>query len=185
MLGYSKVKHVLFELSPIIKEEVSSKIKVNSVMLHTYELTREHWLKLKQLQGRWQVLYLKWRYGSPETYIQLTFTEQDLVHVEWVVPASKMSLRFPFVKNDSYSIISCLTSRNYRGLGIYPSQIQHVLKLNKSGESFLIWTSSSNSASVKGIEKAGGTKIAEFVQKKWLFGTFSKIESFKKFGPER
>lgn len=178
MFGYSNTSNVVFILRP---KEISSiavlKVKVDTKLLRINDLTHRQWKQLKQLQGRLAVSYLKLRYGSPNTYILLAYVGEALTHVEWIVPASRIKSRYHFVSEDSYSIISCLTAPRFRGLGIYPSQIQKVVQSIRA-KMFWIWTVSTNTSSLEGIRKAGGMKAGELVQKKWFWGYISHIEYF-------
>jgi hypothetical protein len=176
MLGYLRTRNEVFTLAKKLPQRADPKIKVDTKLLQLLEVTIEQWRQLKRLQGLFPALYLKWRYGSPETYILLAYVDKTLVHIEWIVPANKIRGRYPFVTKDSYSIISCLTSQSFRGLGIYPSQIQEVVKSNIPAKLFWIWTAYSNVPSLRGIGKAGGVKAAEFIQKKWFWGCISHVE---------
>lgn len=178
MFGYSSIKHEVFTLSKNLSDKVTAKVELNTKLLHLNELTPKHWRQLKELQGRFAALYLKWRYGSPETCILLAYIDKTLVHIEWMVPAGKIRRRYPFVTEDSYSIISCLTSENFRGLGIYSSQIQKVVESDIPAKMYWMWGTSTNVPSLKGIRKAGGVKVGEFVQKKWFWGCISRVEYF-------
>lgn len=178
MFGYSQIKHEVFTLSKNLPQRVTAKVELNTKLLRLNELTTEHRRLLNGLQGRFAVLYLKWRYGSPQTYILLAYVDKTLAHIEWIVPAGKIMGRYTFVTKGSYSIISCLTSQSFRGLGIYPSQIQKVVESDVPAKMFWIWTPSTNTPSLKGIYKAGGIKVAEFVQQKWFWGCISRIRNF-------
>lgn len=157
---------------------VIPKVTVDTELLQMNNLTPLQWKELKQLQGRFRVLYLKLRYGSPNTYILLAYVEKVLAHVEWIVPAEKIVRRYNFVTDNSYSIIACLTSGSSRGLGIYPSQIQKVAESDIPAKMFWIWASAANVQSLKGIRKAGGVKVGEFIRGKLPKGCFSRIKYF-------
>ena len=177
MLGYSKAKNVVFILrAEEISDIASPKVKVDTELLKMDKMTPSHWRKLKQLQGQFDVLYLRIRYGSPNTYILLAYVEKKLAHVEWIVPADRIKSRYSFVTEDSYSIISCLTAPCYRGLGIYPAQLRRVTKSAIPSDKYWIWTTSDNISSAKGIRKAGGIQVLEFIQEKWFWGGISHIE---------
>jgi hypothetical protein len=180
MFGYSRIKHEVFRVSKELSDKVHTQVDINTQISRLNELTPKQWKQLRELQGQFSVLYLRLRYGSADTYILLAYVEEELVHVEWIVPANKIRGRYPFVTKDSYSIISCLTSQSFRGLGIYPSQIQEVVKSNIPAKLFWIWTAYSNVPSLRGIGKAGGVKVAEIVQKKWFWGCISYIKYFPK-----
>jgi hypothetical protein len=157
-------------------QTVSPKVPVDTEVVRIKQLTSLQWRRLKQLQGPLNVLYLRLRYGSADTRVLLAYSEGALVHAEWIVPARKISGRYPFVSTGSYAIISCLTLPACRGLGIYPSQIQRVVDSEISTRTYYIWTTSSNEPSLKGIFKAGGTKFTDIVQTKWFWGCISKVE---------
>ncbi|MHC4075144.1 MAG: hypothetical protein ACYSRZ_01850 [Planctomycetota bacterium] len=180
IVGYSQIKYEVFTLSRKLPDKVTAKVKLSTKVFYLNELTDEYWKQLTQFQGRFAVSYLKWRYGSSETYILLAYLNETLVHVEWIVPPGKIKGRYPFVTEDSYSIISCSTSTGFRGLGIYPSQIQGVVNSDIPAKMFWIWTSSTNIASLKGIRKAGGVKVAEYVRTKWPWGRIFHIEYLPK-----
>jgi len=182
MIGYSRTKYEAFILPKKLLKKMEPKTEVDTKLLWLGEVTAQQWRQLKQLQGQFTVLYLRFRYGAPDTHILLVFAEGKLVHVEWIVPASKIKSRYGFISEDSYSIISCLTSKSFRGLGIYPSHIQKVVESDIPAKVFWIWTESTNIPSLKGISKAGGIKVGEFVQKKWLWGCISHIEYFREEG---
>jgi hypothetical protein len=178
MLGYSRKRYEVFIFREKPTQRVNPKIEVDTRLYRLSEITNRQWKQLRDLQGQLVVIYLRSRYGTPETYLLLTFIEEKLAHIEWIVPAYKLKYRYPFVSNNSYSIISCLTARDFRGLGIYPSQIQRVVNSNISANKYWIWTELDNLPSLRGINKAGGIKVGEFVQTKWIWGLFSKVRYF-------
>ncbi len=178
MFGYSETRNEVFTLARRQYHKAESKIKIDMKLLQIRALTAWQWGQVKRLQGKFTVAYLRLRYGGPNTYILLAFAESKLVHVEWIVPACRLRRRYSFVSDDSYSIISCLTSRSFRGLGIYPSQLQKVAQSGIPAKMFWIWTASTNTPSLKGIRKAGGVKVAEVVQKKWFWGCFAKAKYY-------
>jgi hypothetical protein len=174
-----KTRNEVFTLCPkALSNPVVPKIKVDTKFLQMNRVTSSEWKEVKQLQGNLGVQYLKLRYGSPDTYMLLAYVGGELSHVEWIVPYRKIKSRYSFVSKDSYSIISCLTSQKYRGLGIYPGQIQKVIQSGISAPMFWIWTMSTNIASLKGICKSGCVKVGEFLQKKWFWGIISQVEYF-------
>ncbi len=178
MLGYSKTRNVIFTLTEKPSREVAPKIEVDTKLLRLDKVAPPQWKQIKQFYGQIVASYLKWRYGSPGTHVLMAYADEKLVYVEWVVPASKIRSRYPFVSNGSYSIISCLTSQDFRGLGIYPSQIQKVVASDISAKRFWIWSAVTNTASLCGIRKAGGVKVGEFVQRKWFWGCLSRAKYF-------
>ena len=177
MFGYSSTENEVFVLQKDkIADVVALRTKITTKILPLLALSKSERREVKELQGKAAFAYLKYRYGSPNTYILLAYVEGTLAHVAWIVPASKIRGRYTFVTEKSYSIISCLTSQGLRGLGIYPSQIQKVVKSDIPAKMFWVWAASTNTASLKGIRKAGGIKVREFIQEKWFWGCISHIE---------
>lgn len=180
MFGYSRIKYEVFVFPDKQAQGVEPKIEIDTKLLQLSEVTAKQWRRLQDLQGRLAALYLKWQYGSPDTHILLAFTRGRLAHVEWVVPARKIRPRYPFVTENSYSIISCLTARRFRGLRVFPAQLRKIIDSAIPSDQYWIWTASGNLSSIKGIRKAEGVKVGEFVQRKWLWGCVSRTEYFPK-----
>lgn len=178
MLGNSRTRNEVFTLPEKIPQKIDPKVELNTTLLRLGAMTAQQWGQLKQFQGKYTTLYLRFRYGGPDTHVLLAFIERELVHVEWIVPARKLKRRYCFVPDNSYSIISCLTRQDLRGLGIFPSQIQRVVKSDIPAKMFWVWAASTNAASLKGIRKAGGIKVGEFIHKKWFWGSISRTEYF-------
>lgn len=177
MFGYSEARSEVFTFSKL-SQEVNPRIKLETKLLRLSEVTAQQWRQLKQLQGKRSVLYLRLRYGSPDTYILLAFAKGKPVYVQWIVPSKKIRSRYSFVKKNSYFIIACLTAPDFRGLGIYPSQIQKVVQSDIQSETYWGKTSRDNIPSLKGIYKAGGVKVGEFVEKKWFWGCFRSTKYY-------
>lgn len=184
MLGYSKVINEVFTLPGEKPLRVHSRIDLESKFLRISELTWKHWRALVKFQGFLTVLYLSLRYGSRDTFVSLAFIGDTLVYVQWLVPTKKIQKRYPFVSKDSYAIISCLTSEEFRGKRIYPSQIQEAVRLDTQSKEFWIWADSENMPSLRGIRKAGGMKVGKIVQKRWLWGIISRVRFYQESDEE-
>jgi len=176
LFGYSRIRCDLLTFPAKQSRVHTPKLEITTKLVEMKKVTAQQWNELRKLQSYFSVSYLKWRYGSHDTYILLAYVDKDLVHVEWVVPAYKLKTRYPFLSANSYSVISCLTLKDFRGLGIYPSQIQKVMASNIGANQFYMWAASDNIASLTGIRKAGGIKVGEFVRRKWFWGLISQIE---------
>jgi hypothetical protein len=175
MVGYSKVKYEVFKFQKNC-EEIAPKVDIETKFLRLNEVTHQQWKQLKQLQGKFTVTYLKLRYSSPDTRILLAFCKEKLIHVEWVVPAKKIQHRYHFVTKNSYLIISCLTSTDFRGKGVYPSQLRRVIESSIPTDTYWGLAATENIPSLKGISKAGGINTGEFIQEKWFWGCISHAE---------
>lgn len=177
MRFYSTLHCELFVFDKDIETQVASKVHLDTSIKTLDACTSQDWQRIRTLQGGLQVLYLKYRYGSRNTYILCGYADGgDLAHIEWIVPAYKIRHRYPFIEDNCYAVISCLTSSKYRGMNIYPSQLQKVAQSEIPAERYFIWAESDNVASIKGIQKAGARKVADIVQHKYCFGLFSKVE---------
>lgn len=174
MFGYSRTKYKVFHFPKNLSQKVESRIEVDTKFLHLEEVTVRDWRQLRKLQGRLAVSYLKWRYGSHDTRILLAYVKGELAHVEWIVPAKKIRRRYHFITKNSYLIISCLTSSNFRGQRIYPAQLQYVLRSDIPTEVYWGLAAHDNIPSLKGIERAGGINAGEFVQRRWFWGLITK-----------
>jgi len=175
MKFYSRRKDVVFcfEQGECCKS-IESKVAVRTEIIPVKKLKGRISKKVNQLQGKWAATYLKLRYGSPETFVLLAWIGDQLVHIEWIVPARVMKSRYPFLPKKSWAIISCFTTPEFRGNHIYPSQLQKVVNSNIKG-TFFIWVSEKNSASIKGIRRAGAKQAGRLLQIKYVIGLFSKI----------
>ncbi|MHC4131438.1 MAG: hypothetical protein ACYSR3_05510 [Planctomycetota bacterium] len=157
---------------------ITPKLKLDSTLLRISELSSVQSRQIRKLQGRLALTYLKWKYGSEDTYVLLSYYKDQLVHIEWLVPAQKIRTRYPFINNNSYAVISCLTREEFRGLSIYPSQLQEVVKSKIPAKRFWIWAPFDNKASLKGICKAGAKEAGQVIQIKWFWGIYSRTEFF-------
>ncbi|MHC4474804.1 MAG: hypothetical protein ACYTEL_04120 [Planctomycetota bacterium] len=175
MFGKSQALNELF----VFKREttlnsVDPKTVVATEILPLSGLKRHHLKRLRRLQGQFAVSYLKFKYSSPNTHVLLAYVNEDLAHAEWIVPWYRLRRRYSFVTKDSYSIISCFTAERFRGLAIYASQIQRVVRSDIPSSVYWMWAESTNVASLKGICRAGGTKVGEFLFKRWFWGTMAR-----------
>jgi len=180
MIGYSRIEGEVFKFQKDYAG-VAPKVSVETKILWLNEVTNQQWKQLKQLQGKFAVTYLRFRYNSPDTRILLAFCKRKLIHVEWIVPAKKIRRRYHFVTEHSYLIISCLTSPDFRGKRVYPSQLRRAVESSIPTDTYWGLAEYRNIPSLKGISKAGGVKVGEFIQKKWLWGCVSHLKYF----PER
>ncbi len=174
--GYSKTRFELFELQPRSLTALTPAVDIDTHVTPVGTLNRNQWRQLQRLQGILPTWYLRWRYGSDQTYVLLAYLKEKLVHVEWLVPAEKLRSRYPFLSIGSYSLISCLTDEHCRGLGIFSSQMQCAAKAGFVRQQCLVWAASTNHPSIRAIRKAGAAGIGHFVQTKRFWGLLSHVE---------
>jgi RimJ/RimL family protein N-acetyltransferase len=74
------------------------------------------------------------------------------------------------------AIGNCVTSQNYRGQSIYPKMIQRIAThlLSHDTQEVFIIVNSDNTASIRGIEKAGFELYASVKAKRFLLFYFDK-----------
>jgi hypothetical protein len=96
----------------------------------------------------------------------LAFSESNLAHIAWLFysPGIQEADHLVKIKQDEGYISSCDTRSQFRGKSIYPVVLQHIVKhaFAENKKKCYISCAPANSASIKGIEKAGfsfaGTK---------------------------
>lgn len=80
----------------------------------------------------------------------------SLMHTSYVIPNC---IKFPFMKKDDLEIGPCYTYPEYRGRGLYPAVLRAICNYYKDGNvHYYMIVDSENTASIKGIEKAGFEK---------------------------
>lgn len=79
--------------------------------------------------------------------------KNDLQHTSYVVPKCS---KFPFLGENDYEIGPCFTYPAHRGKGIYPNVLRYICDfVGNSDTTFYMIVDEKNTASIKGIEKAG------------------------------
>ena len=92
--------------------------------------------------------------------------EGCIVHTSYIVGSR---FKFPFMGPHDYEIGPCFTDKRFRGRGIYPSVLRHIIQ-NKSmsGEWYWMNVDENNISSIRGIEKAGFERVGESTKSRWL-----------------
>jgi len=112
--------------------------------------------------------------------IFLGFSEGRLAHIArlchypGVIEKNSLEIHPPVkIKEDEVYIGLCQTSGEFRGKNIYPCVLQYLVKYTLSGNIKRCFgsTSPSNTASIRGIHKAG----FKLVSTKWKFSVFGKL----------
>lgn len=73
-----------------------------------------------------------------------------VIHYSYVVPKC---YKFPFLDSNSVEIGPCMTDKDYRGKGIYPSVLNNIVS-DTIGKKYII-INDSNASSIRGVIKAG------------------------------
>lgn len=132
-------------------------------IIPTKMVTASVWRDLRGLQGSRSVISRRLKYSSTDTHLLVNYSDNRLIHAEWIVPAYKMKHRYPFLPQDCHAIIACTTHPEFRGRGIYAEQLK-VLKSTKISGNYFIWANENNQPSLRGILKAGGKEYGHLVQ---------------------
>lgn len=79
------------------------------------------------------------------------------------------SFKFPFLGQDDYEIGPCVTRVDCRGRGLYPDVLRFICH-NVGGpkSKFYMLVAPSNTASIRGIEKAGFSQVGYVKRSKYL-----------------
>lgn len=99
-----------------------------------------------------------------------------LAHWSWVHWKSRLLAAYGF-EPDAPLIGDCYTAAGYRGRGLYPQVLRHIandLVSRKPGGRVFVLVAPENTASIRGIEKAGFTRIARLVGVRFLVWVFFK-----------
>lgn len=72
--------------------------------------------------------------------------------------------KFNFLKKTEFEIGPCYTVEKYRGQGIYPIVLRYIVSEDK--KVYFIFIHKDNHSSIKGVEKAGFSKVGYILRKK-------------------
>lgn len=106
---------------------------------------------------QWNVATL----GKVKVYT--VYDKGKIIHSSYVVWGNE---KFRFLKKGDIEIGPCWTHTDYRGHGIYPTVLSHILQqeLSGGGTAYMI-IRDDNTASQRGVSKAGFQKSGDFVEK--------------------
>lgn len=95
---------------------------------------------------------------------------KQLCHYTFVTPGRAYRRMFSVIEPDAQMIGPCLTVEAFRGRGIYPRLLRHVVNtLGKRGlEPFYIYTQPGNTKSIRGMEKAGFVRCGVWRGKRYF-----------------
>jgi len=150
-------------------DDIVPQIEVKTEILPLYSLDKQVVEKIIDLQGYLSFVYLRFVFGSAETYLALAWMGEQLVHIGWITP-SKRCRRFPFIPEKAYMIGPCQTAPSFRGNRIFPFVLQQISRSLPGCDEYWIFVHEKNLPSIRGIQKAGAKYVGRFVQKKWLWG---------------
>lgn len=96
----------------------------------------------------------------------------------WIQDWKPFRRRFHTLAENGIMLGPYWTSQESRGLGIYGLLLRHSLYLCAKDKPILIYTSSENLASRRGIEKAGFRALGEWMYRQWLvlFTSLRKVD---------
>jgi hypothetical protein len=88
-----------------------------------------------------------------------------LAHQSWIFKFKLLTWQLGF--RNVLTIGNCVTTSSFKGKGIYPCVLQRIQK-NYAPSKIVIYCDPLNIASIRGIEKAGFTKMYQFSMKRIL-----------------
>jgi len=150
--------------------DIVPQIEVKTEILPLYSLDKQVVEKIVGLQSRLSFVYLRFVFGSAETYLALAWMGEQLVHIGWITPSKKCKKRFPYIPEKAYMIGPCQTAPSFRGNRIFPFVLQQISRSLPGCDEYWISANEKNLASIRGIEKAGARHVGRFVRKKRLWG---------------
>lgn len=101
-------------------------------------------------------------------------------NVEGVIVRQSMMVgrnpEFSFLRENEYEIGPCMTTEEYRGLGIYPYVLGICVRALPDGErgEHYMFVSPDNLSSIRGVEKAGFRVIGHVERRR--FGIWKKVK---------
>ncbi len=108
-------------------------------------------------------LLWKWLSFSKCRIYRVYDDEGNVAHKSLVIGPN---FKFPFLDKGEFEIGPCYTNEKYRGRSIYPYVLRAIAE-SKPGNRFLMLVEEHNNSSIRGIEKAGFTRIGEIKRTKW------------------
>lgn len=88
----------------------------------------------------------------------VTNDNQEVVHTSYVIPKC---LKFRFMKKGDIEIGPCFTRKDFRGKGIYPTVLSCIVEENGPDKNYYMLVDENNTASKRGMEKAGFEEIGK------------------------
>lgn len=102
------------------------------------------------------------------------YTIQDgevILHMSYVIPPN---YKYPFLGRDDLAIGPCNTVPSARGKGLYPWMLEYIINDNKT-KNFYMFIREENSASIKGVLKAGFVRSDGYIEGVGVLNRFIKV----------
>ena len=93
------------------------------------------------------------------------YANGEMIHLSYVVCGRE---KFRFLKKGDIEIGPCWTHPDYRGQGIYPVVLSHIVQKELAGGTAYMLIHETNEASRRGVAKAGFCKTGDYVEKDFL-----------------
>lgn len=110
-------------------------------------------------------LYFRLMAGKKYVIYYVLSPEGQVMHTSTVMP---QCFKFRYLKENECEIGPCYTGKDFRGRGIYPTVLRHILS-DYDAKAFYMTVNKNNASSIRGIEKAGFER----------FGSIRKSRFFK------
>ena len=149
----------------LIKTQLSTATSASSFNLKVFNVKKEK-VNLKQHGLKSFLLWNPITCGSCYTYRAYDRNSNVIIHESYVI---HKCYKFPFLGKNDIEIGPCYTHENWRGKGIYPAVLNMINEeeLTNFDKSYMI-IDSSNTASIRGVIKAGYSKVSQIKKSKFL-----------------
>ncbi|HET6429693.1 MAG TPA: GNAT family N-acetyltransferase [Phycisphaerae bacterium] len=172
--GRRAFEYVLFRSPEVVRAPEMGEVAVERVGPGR-ALSAEQTVFLRRCMRLRSLLYMmRWqRRGTGWVYFGRI--GREVCHSAFVTPARRYRRIFPVIEGDQALLIGpCFTDPDYRGRGIYPRILRHIVtELGGRGYGpFYVHTSPANAASLRGIEKAGFLRLGWWSGRRWLLNAW-------------
>lgn len=119
------------------------------------------------------MLHLMWFFNRRGRFrIFYVMHHGNVVHYSYLMPKF---FKLSFMSRDDLHIGPCFTSPSYRGRGIYPYMVNHIVKRNfRRGRRFLAIVNENNVKSIKGLYKAGFAYVGDLEKDRFGIYRYAK-----------
>lgn len=151
-------------------KNIVPKIEVKIEILQLRNLSKEILKEVRKFSGYIPFAYLRFTYGSPETYLALVWVGSQIAHISWVSPYKKCRKHMPVIPKNACMIGPAVTAPVFRGNGIFPFVLQQINCSALQCDEYWVLVNKKNYSSIKSIEKAGAKHLGLFTQRRYFWG---------------
>lgn len=139
-----------------VSEQIDEVNKDEAVCLDTFTPSLQGGVILPGERAEFRTKMVRlmfWLLTGGKAKIVYLQSEGKPIHTSYVIPKC---FKFGFMNRDDYEIGPCFTDPEHRGRGIYPNVLRSICKNTGNKDTvFYMIVDETNTASIRGIEKAG------------------------------